>query len=336
LALDVVALDVVKLGNSIEYFFVDVIPPYLNWFADNWTNVFKDAFTFTATIFENLASNIVKIMTNLPGLIRGSVHFGDLWTPLTDGFTKTMSDLPKIAARQEGTLETGLEIQINDIGEKLAKGLDNKITKNATNAKNAADVFGKGFSDGFKNHMKTDPLLPESRATLPVPVDVKQTAPVDLEISPKVKNPKEGGRAHANTMIRSGSGESSLATYLGGFQARLPRDEEEDMAAKGKTKITTPQTPGITAATPSAFDAAGDMDDEDEAGNPGGPPPAATGSLPALPPTPPAPPHPSNDAADKLAATLVELAKSATHIDNFWLQRLWDLLNSSSQGTASF
>jgi hypothetical protein len=114
-----VLLGIVTFANQVVHFFTVVIPAVTTWFANNWRDIFTDVFNFTATVFTNLANNIVNIVKNIPGLITGAVSFSDLWTPLTDGFESSLKELPEIAERQMGPLEESLSDQVDGLQANL-------------------------------------------------------------------------------------------------------------------------------------------------------------------------------------------------------------------------
>jgi hypothetical protein len=170
------ARDAVQAFNEIEHFFTQVLPALLSWFGRNWQDVFTDAFNFTTTVLSNLASNIVKILSNLPGLVAGTVSFGELWTPLTEGFTSALKELPDIPAREIGAVEQALTEEVNSLtrglGEsfeafkasKQGKLLDEegqqKTVKDATNlGTQVGKVLGKGTKEATKELQKFEHAL---------------------------------------------------------------------------------------------------------------------------------------------------------------------------------
>jgi len=113
---------VVTVAGQIGHFFGTVIPATLDWFAGNWRDIFTDLFNFTYRVLANLGENIIKVFTNLPGLITGSVDWSDVWTPLTEGFRSAVKELPQIAERQKSDLEKSLELDISRLQGSLAGG----------------------------------------------------------------------------------------------------------------------------------------------------------------------------------------------------------------------
>lgn len=117
-------LGFVTFANQVQYFFTDVMPAFLDWFSNNWSQIFTDVFNLTVTIFENIGTNIWNFFKSIPGLIAGTTSFGDIWKPLTDGFEATVSEFPEIAARQMGETEKQLSGQAEELGGKLAEDFD--------------------------------------------------------------------------------------------------------------------------------------------------------------------------------------------------------------------
>lgn len=120
------ALFAVSSGNDIAYLFTDQIPNYLNWFGENWANVLIDAGNLTASVFENMGTNIVSAMTEIWDFIAsgGTDSLEFAWTPLTAGFQKTVSELPKIPARALSQLELEMQASVENLGTTLANGYD--------------------------------------------------------------------------------------------------------------------------------------------------------------------------------------------------------------------
>jgi tape measure domain-containing protein len=112
--------------NDVAYWLTDTMPSYLTWFGENWTNVFTDIATGTATIFTNLASNIGNAMTAIWEFIKsgGTADLELAWTPLLTGFESTVSALPDIPERAMTELEKAIQTQTEQIGTQLADSYD--------------------------------------------------------------------------------------------------------------------------------------------------------------------------------------------------------------------
>jgi len=120
-ALNSVLVKAVSFGNTIAYFFTEVIPGVLSWLANNWKNILHDMFETAYTTFINLSKNIVTIIKNIPALIRGSKSLSDIWTPLTTGAEYALSELPNIPDRVMGDFEKALSEDVDRMGKNLGK-----------------------------------------------------------------------------------------------------------------------------------------------------------------------------------------------------------------------
>lgn len=112
--------------NDVAYWLTDTMPAYLTWFGENWTNVFTDIASGTATIFTNLASNIGNAMTAIWEFIKsgGTADLELAWTPLLTGFESTVAALPDIPERAMTELEKAIQTQTEQIGTQLADSYD--------------------------------------------------------------------------------------------------------------------------------------------------------------------------------------------------------------------
>jgi hypothetical protein len=119
---------VVKFANQTMYFFSEVIPGYLSWFADNWYEVFTDIVNITATMAGNIWTNLKNLWSSIVGLFSGE-GFSFEWTPLTEGFKSAIKELPKIAEREIGPLEQGLADDLAKLGDQVVKGWDTHLEK---------------------------------------------------------------------------------------------------------------------------------------------------------------------------------------------------------------
>jgi len=121
-----IALGAVTMFNDIAYWLTDKMPAYLTWFGENWTNVFSDIASATATIFTNLATNIANAMTAIWEFIKsgGTADLELAWTPLLTGFESTVAALPDIPERVLTELEQSLQTQTEALGTQLADSFD--------------------------------------------------------------------------------------------------------------------------------------------------------------------------------------------------------------------
>jgi hypothetical protein len=69
----------------------------------------------------NMAANVVRVIQNIPRLIRGQVTFAELWTPLAQGFQNTIRELPNIPQREMSALERALDEQVRREAEALGR-----------------------------------------------------------------------------------------------------------------------------------------------------------------------------------------------------------------------
>lgn len=123
------ALALVEWVNDTIHFLTVKIPEALAWFSRNWVEVLRDVVNFAGTIFENLGSNIVSVFKNLPGLISGSVNWGEVWTPLTEGFVPTIKEALNLTEREATEWEKGMKGRIGGLQAELAKGWDEAMRK---------------------------------------------------------------------------------------------------------------------------------------------------------------------------------------------------------------
>jgi hypothetical protein len=112
--------------NDIAYWVTDTMPAYLTWFGENWTSVFRDIGSGTATIFTNLAANIGNAMRAIWNFIKsgGTADLELAWTPLLTGFQATVAALPDVPERAMTALEQSLQEQTQAIGTQLADSFD--------------------------------------------------------------------------------------------------------------------------------------------------------------------------------------------------------------------
>ena len=185
-----VELAFVRLANVVEYEFGTIIPAIFTWFADNWRDILADVGNLAVTTFENLSDNIVAILKNLPGLIKGSVNFGDLWTPLTQGFESSLKELPNIPPRVMGDLERELDKEDNDLSQKWVEGLGKHLSDQEQTAKRVADSVKKGIKDLAKPAPVKPTLLKPDAPKLPDVTlgAILDPSTLDVTVKPKIDN----------------------------------------------------------------------------------------------------------------------------------------------------
>lgn len=132
LAYKQVQLGLVSIPGVVKHFFLGVLPPLFGWFADNWKNIFLDAYNLATTVFTNLGSNIVSVFSNIPKLISGEADFSELWTPVLEGFESTLSALPNIPPRQMGLLEKALTRDIEELSGSVHKSYQEHMAEALT------------------------------------------------------------------------------------------------------------------------------------------------------------------------------------------------------------
>ena len=121
------ALGVVKFAANIQYFFGTVMPAYVNWFGSHWREVFQTMWNFVETFSVNVGKNFVNLFTAIKEFFQGK-GWNFKWTGLLEGFENTMTELPKIAARQKGDLEKNLEKVVGDAANNIGLYYDAKVT----------------------------------------------------------------------------------------------------------------------------------------------------------------------------------------------------------------
>jgi hypothetical protein len=161
IAIEAFALGVVKAFNIVVYTLTDVVPAYLSWFGRNWKAIFNDIWEFSKTVFSNMTKNISAFFSAVAGWFRGE-GFNFEWTSLTKGFEKTMEDLPKIAARVKGEIETNLEVDIAKRGTRVKDAFTENLEKNR---KMITDTINDAKSAAAKVGGPAAPGKPESAAT---------------------------------------------------------------------------------------------------------------------------------------------------------------------------
>jgi tape measure domain-containing protein len=133
LAFTNVGLWLVQVGAEFVHLFTGVLPALFTWFGSNWKDLFFTAFDLVTTVFINLGRNVRNAMTAIWDFIAsgGTASLSIAWTPLTEGFANTISELPNIPDRAIGELERNLISQsdslANALGSSLAAEIDNNM-----------------------------------------------------------------------------------------------------------------------------------------------------------------------------------------------------------------
>tara|TARA_R110002012_G_scaffold20689_3_gene73105 strand:+ start:6553 stop:8175 length:1623 start_codon:yes stop_codon:yes gene_type:complete len=144
-----IKLGVTKLVNDIVYFFTERLPQIGEWFADNWTNLFRDMFVAIGTFYLNYIKMIMNNFVILFKFIKSGMTggIGSLMTDLgknmgqnlLDGFEATTKPLPKAIARQM----TEGEKELASKAAKLAGGIANEYNEKV---EERLGFFGDAFS----------------------------------------------------------------------------------------------------------------------------------------------------------------------------------------------
>ena len=107
----------VTVFEDLKKWLTDDIPAYLNWFGNNWQNIFTDLAAFTSTVVGNMHENLVNFFTDIFLWMSGQKTGSWEWKGLTDGFKATMDALPEIAQRGMTETEKQLAANINQMGD---------------------------------------------------------------------------------------------------------------------------------------------------------------------------------------------------------------------------
>lgn len=220
-----VELAVVRMGNQIYYVFSDVIPGVLSWLGNNWAKILTDMANLEVTVFENMAGNAVKVFKNLPGLISGSTKFDDIWTPLTDGFKATLTEMPRIAERQAGPVEKSLQQQADRAAQSYTQGLGQYMAEHMARDSKVAKAL-EGTVSGAVAALKT-PAIPAPTFKIP---EVPQPKPMKLDTAGATKplnalaDSMALAKAEAQSLdaVLAGSADSLKLQYAGMMMAKMP------------------------------------------------------------------------------------------------------------------
>jgi len=109
---------VVSFGASIAHFFTGVLPALFNWFVKNWDGIWRTALDFALTVFVNLGKNIRAVFSGIWDFIKTG-KWDVAFTPITEGFSNMIRELPEIPERQMGPLETSLRGEAREISADL-------------------------------------------------------------------------------------------------------------------------------------------------------------------------------------------------------------------------
>lgn len=115
-------LGLVTFANQFEYFFTQVIPVAAKRFWISLKAIFIDVFNFGVTVMSNLAQSVINILKNIPDALKGQgKQWDQLWVPITQGFVRSIRELPGIPKREIGALEDFLKKEFDKQGEALGQ-----------------------------------------------------------------------------------------------------------------------------------------------------------------------------------------------------------------------
>lgn len=130
-------LYMIQMAEAIGHTLTVVIPAYAEWFADNFVNIFKDAFNAVVAIVTNagkiLGEAIYQIFAfiasggdgGIEGLMSNLGHAASM--SLLDGFESSLTALPDIAERAITDREKDLTATIGTIGGNLGDEFNRKM-----------------------------------------------------------------------------------------------------------------------------------------------------------------------------------------------------------------
>lgn len=124
-----IGLAAVKTFEVLRHWLTKVIPAYLAWFADNWRAIWNDSLNFLKTIVSNMWKNIVEFWQSIKDVFKGK-GFDFEWTPLLEGFKKTIKELPEIAEREMGPLERTMEARVKALSKKISRSFEDNLAAN--------------------------------------------------------------------------------------------------------------------------------------------------------------------------------------------------------------
>jgi hypothetical protein len=133
---------IVTFANEVIHFFTVAIPGYLSWFANNWRDIFTDIWNITTTVASNIWENLKNLWNGIVGLFNGEGFSSFKWTPLTEGFKSAIKELPQIAAREMGPLETEMKAHLDELNGQLADAWEKEQTPGKTPEQRVKDAAG--------------------------------------------------------------------------------------------------------------------------------------------------------------------------------------------------
>ncbi len=125
----VAALTVTRWVNDLSHVFTVVAPTHVKWFADNWMNLWIDLAKFIQQVDANILTNIKDMMLSIVGMLKGD-GFDFSFTALTEGFEASFDDLPTIAKRKLGDVESELGRTVAKLGIDLGTSFSKNLADN--------------------------------------------------------------------------------------------------------------------------------------------------------------------------------------------------------------
>ena len=132
-----IKLSVLTLVNDIVYFFTERLPQIGQWFAENWTNLFRDMFVAIGTFYLNYIKMIMNNFVILFKFIKSGMTggMGQLMTDLgenmgqnlLDGFEAKTKPLPDAIARGMTAGEKKLQTKATDLATGLVNTYNEKV-----------------------------------------------------------------------------------------------------------------------------------------------------------------------------------------------------------------
>lgn len=132
-------MSMIGMQENVMHVLTKVIPAYASWFAENFVNIFKDAFNAVIAVITN-AGKIIGDMVyqifefiasggegGISGLMQGLGQAAS--RSLLDGFESQLTSLPDIAERQLTQREQDLADKIGKIGGRLGQEFSDKMSE---------------------------------------------------------------------------------------------------------------------------------------------------------------------------------------------------------------
>jgi hypothetical protein len=123
------ALSITTGFETLKYWMTVAAPEYLNWFADNWYNIWIDLGNFQMTVMKNMMNNAISFFSGLISWLSGGQASFE-FVGLTDGFERTTKKLPEIAARIKSDTEVYLEQSVSQMDKLISDSWDGIFDKN--------------------------------------------------------------------------------------------------------------------------------------------------------------------------------------------------------------